>query len=206
MKTRTAMITEMAIVYSMILAIIGVDVFGFFYFTRQRDKIFQEGVDIQHQEELEIKKKVDEFTKLKDEIPKLEEKIRLKDREDEVKKNEWKERKNEFEKYLKIIKPYNKKPELIKIINNYAKEFKVYIRDLTTSESPSEGIAGSIRKFSYSMKVEGYYEDVKKFLWYLENMEILVQMEKNGFDFISLNNEDGKFVVAAKMFTYFFVR
>jgi len=56
------------------------------------------------------------------------------------------------------------------------------------------------------MKIDGYYENVKKFLWYLENMAIIVQMEKNGFDFISLNSEDGKFEVSAKMFTYFFTR
>ncbi|MCK5686467.1 type 4a pilus biogenesis protein PilO [bacterium] len=206
MKTRTAMITEMVIVYTLILLILGGDGFGFFYFSAKRSKIIKEGRDIQRQEELEIKKKVDESTKCKKEIKRLDKQRKIKDRTDEKKKVKWNIRRNEFKQYLKIIKPYNKKPELIKIINDFAKKFKVVIKDLTTSESPTEGIAGSIRKFSFSMKIEGYYENVKKFLWFLENMEIIVQMEKNGFDFVSLNNEDGKFEVAAKMFTYFFTR
>ncbi len=206
MKTRTAMITEMVIVYSLILAILGGDVFGFVFFSSKRNKIIKEGRDIQRQEELEIRKKVDETTKLKSDIKRLDKQRKLKDRTDEKKKTQWNIRRNEFKKYLKIIKPYNEKPELIRIINNYAKKFKVSIRDLTTSESPTEGIAGSIRKFAFSMKIDGYYENVKKFLWYLENMAIIVQMEKNGFDFISLNSEDGKFEVSAKMFTYFFTR
>ena len=206
MRTRTRMLIERLVVYILILAVLGGDGFGVYKYLKERQSIIERGRKTEEEEQKLIAKEKKKYFDIKAELPKYKEKLKQKERRDEIAKRKWLKRKEEFEKYLKIIPPYNKKPELIKIINDFAKRFNVLIKDLTTSEVQTTGVAGTIKKFSFSMKLEGYYENVKKMLWYIENMPIIVQMEKGGFDFVNLNTEDGKFVVATRLFTYFFAR
>jgi len=206
MRTRTSMMVERTVLYVLIFLVLAGDVWGglknynTYKWVIDKSRIAREK---ERKKEEENRKAYNRKLAL---LPRVKEDLKRHERNLEIVRKKWRKKVEELNKYLKIIPTYKNKPELIKKINFFAKKFNIILQDLSTSETKAVGPDGNIRKFGFSMKIEGRYENIKKFLWFVENMEIIVQMERDGFDILSLNNEDGNMVCSCKLYTYFFAR
>lgn len=126
-------------------------------------------------------------------------------RDKEKFKKMWKFKMEEQKEYLDIIPTLDKKPNLINKIANYSAANHVEITNLATEPLRDSSEPG-IKEFHFSLDLEGKYHNVKRFLWEIEHMNYIIQMEENGFTISQLNNERNHLVLNLKLFTYFSAR
>lgn len=205
MRTRQACVAENIAYYSGIVIVVIASIIGTFLLVRWGREIAADRDTFTQEAETAVQALRKELAEKKEELPKLANDLKNKLRKDESAKKAYEEKLNELERYFRIIPSVDQKPVLLNDIAEIAKKLDVQKKNITT-EPLVDGEQPGTKLFQFSMNLEGKYKSVKEMLWRLENMKIVVRMNKtDGFKIITLNNENQKVEVGLRLYTYFFV-
>lgn len=205
MRTRQACVAENIAYYSGIVIVVIVSIMGIYMLIRWSREITGDRETFTRNAEEAVQALKKELAEKKEELPTQSKDLKNKLRRDESAKKAYEEKLLELDRFFRIIPSVDMKPVLLNDIAEIAKKLDVQKKNITT-EPLADGEQPGTKLFQFSMNLEGKYESVKEMLWRLENMRIVVRMNKtDGFKIITLNNDNQKMEVGLRLYTYFFV-
>lgn len=190
MKTRIQSIIERAISYSITFAAF----IGFLYFQNFVAKNQKNYIQNKKQEIEKYKKTIEErkqiFAERKKEIEKIEKLID--------------EKQKEVKKYENLLGKYVDHTKFIEQIHKKAQQLNISIEDVKIAPPQSlPNIPQNYVQFTVHLKVSGLYENMKLFLWHLENSLGRIVKVTNVVINPPICDDEGKMKLNISVTTYF---